>query len=68
MKIVSRYEKGEELPWELYNLKEDRTETIDLSKIHVEKLKELIHLYHSTANEVQAIPYRELQQKRKMKQ
>lgn len=66
-KIVSRYDykTNAELPWELYNLKDDRSETKNLSQTNPEKLKELIALYTQWASKVQAVPYTELQAKRK---
>lgn len=38
-------------PWELYNLKEDRSETKDLATTHPEKLKRLITLWNQRAEQ-----------------
>lgn len=66
-KIVSRYDYATniELPWELYDLESDRSETIDLSKQHAAKLKELVDEYAVITAKVKAVPYRELLESRK---
>lgn len=66
-KIVSRfdYENNIELPWELYNMQNDRSETNDLSSGYPEKVKELETLYVEWADRVNVIPYRVLLEKRK---
>ena len=66
-KIVSRYERKQELPWELYNLKNDRSETEDLAKKKPEKVAELKLIYQNWAERVHVIPYSELQKKRTQK-
>lgn len=69
-KIVSRYdyETNTELPWELYNLKTDRTEAVDLSDRHPEKVAELSGMYAQWAKKVKAIPYKDLREKRRLRQ
>jgi arylsulfatase A-like enzyme len=66
-KVVSRYDyaTNTELPWELYNLEDDRTETIDLSKKHPEKVSELNGLYLQWAKKVNAVPYKDLRDRRR---
>lgn len=66
-KVVSRfdYTTNTELPWELYDLKSDRSETHDLSNRHPEKLKELTALYATWAAKVHAVPYRNIVEARK---
>ncbi|MEZ6090484.1 MAG: arylsulfatase [Pirellulaceae bacterium] len=39
--------------WELYNLKEDRTERTNLAREYPEKLRQLVELWHSTDKEFQ---------------
>ncbi len=46
-KLVKEYKK----PWELYNLKKDRTELNNLSKSHPEKYAQLITLWEAWATE-----------------
>ncbi len=38
---------GEDAPWELYNLKEDRSETHNLATAHPEKVRELAGIWES---------------------
>lgn len=45
------------LEWELYNMKEDRTELNDLSKTHPQKRKELIETYNTWARENHIRPF-----------
>ena len=68
-KLVSRYDykKNVELPWELYDIKNDRSETINLAKKYPEKYAELQNVYNHWAREVQVIPYQTLLEKRKNK-
>jgi len=68
-KVVSRfdYEKNVELPWELYNIKEDRPENVNLATKNPEKLNELIALYSDWSKKSQVIPYAQLLEKRKAK-
>jgi len=46
---ISAQRKGE---WELYNLKNDRTETKNLAEENPEKLKELVGLWNSWADQM----------------
>jgi arylsulfatase len=68
-KLVSRfdYEKRTELPWELYNLKTDRSETENLIHDNTELAAELEKLYKDWAKRVQVVPYIELQEMRRQK-
>lgn len=68
-KLVSRYDyqKRAEFPWELYNIKTDRSETNDQSAQMPRKMEELKKLYFEWAKRVNVIPYRELQDLRKSK-
>jgi arylsulfatase A-like enzyme len=59
-KLVSAYEGA----WELYNLKDDRTETSDLSAQYPEKVNELRGLYESWARENKVLPWNEVKQLR----
>lgn len=56
-KLVSLFERGE---WELFNLKEDRTEINDLVKIHPEKVKQLESIYNTWALKSNVLPWEEL--------
>jgi arylsulfatase len=69
-KIVSRYDyaTNTELPWELYDLQADRSETKDLSKSNTGKLNELIAEHRSLSNRVNAVSYKQLLESRKTKQ
>lgn len=51
---------GENGPWELFNLKADRSETNDLVKKHPEKLHELEALWNSKLEEFQELVSRDL--------
>ncbi len=66
-KLVSRYNRtaGTEFPWELYNLREDRTETEDLSAQFPEKTAELEKIYFEWAERVNVLPYSMVQELRK---
>lgn len=66
-KIVSRfdYATNTELPWELYNIKEDRSETHDLALQQPKKLAELRQDYYTWVTKTHAVPYPELLSKRK---
>jgi arylsulfatase len=68
-KLVSRfdYEKRTELPWELYNLKTDRSETENLIHDNTELAAELEKLYNDWAKRVQVVHYIELQEMRREK-
>lgn len=69
-KIVSRYDysTNTELPWELYDLQADRSETKDLSGVNTGKLNELIADHRSWSEKVKAVPYKQLLESRKAKQ
>lgn len=62
MKLVSRYDyaKQEPLPWELYDMTRDRSETNDLASKNPEKVKEMEMLYAAWAEKVKVVPYKEL--------
>ena len=62
-KIVSRYDYRErkELEWELYNLRDDRSEVNNLSEDHPEKVAEMIRLYESWAADNNVLPFSEIQ-------
>jgi arylsulfatase len=66
-KIVSRYEKNQELQWELYNMKNDRSETEDLSKKYPHKVAELNLIYQNWAERVHVVSFNEIQIKRTKK-
>lgn len=57
-KLVSILEKGE---WELYNLKEDRTETNDLAHTYPEKVKRMERIYETWALKSNVLPWEELE-------
>ena len=65
-KLVSRFdhENNSELPWELYNLKSDRSETHDLAKSNLMKVEELEALYRDWATRVNVIPFKTIKDKR----
>lgn len=54
---------GEERPWELFNLKADRSETHDLAKMHPDKVKELEAAWQSRLAEFQELASRDLPKK-----
>jgi arylsulfatase A-like enzyme len=68
-KLVSRfdYENRTELPWELYNLKTDRSETENRIQNNSVLAAELEKLYNEWAKFVQVVPYGELQEMRRRK-
>lgn len=57
-KLVSRFDEKlkKELPWELYNLSSDRSETNDLVAKYPERVKELKQLYSQWAERVHVAP------------
>ncbi len=59
MKIVKRY-PGD---WELYNVKEDRTESLNLIEKMPEKAKYLIAKYNEWAAKSKVVDWKELQTK-----
>ena len=67
-KLVSRYDyqNRTELPWELYNLKTDRSETTNLFDKNAEKAAELELLYKKWADRVKVLLYSELQEMRRL--
>ena len=65
-KLVSAYDNGKKrfLEWELYNLKEDRSELNDLSEKYPGKKAEMIQAYEKWAERVGVIPRKTLDKKR----
>ena len=65
-KLVSAYDNGKKrfLEWELYNLKEDRSELNDLSEKYPGKKAEMIQAYEKWAERVGVIPRETLDKKR----
>jgi arylsulfatase A-like enzyme len=65
-KLVSRFENQSktELPWELYNLKNDRSETTDLASDNKTKAEELKAIYFEWAKRVNVLPYGQILEKR----
>jgi len=65
-KIVSRfdYEEMVHLPWELYNIAEDRSETRNVVDMYPQKRDSLIVLYDRWAERVGVMPYDELRKMR----
>lgn len=61
-KLVSRFDnqKQTELPWELYNLKTDRSETIDLFQTNQDVAQDMEKLFINWAKRVNVISYTEL--------
>ena len=51
-KLVSKYQKGSEYNWELYNLEQDRSETNNLVEVMPSKAKELEILWKGWARNV----------------
>ena len=45
-------------PWELYNIKDDRTETNDLAQKHPERVANMVNTWHQMATEVLEAPKR----------
>jgi arylsulfatase len=62
-KLVAMYDT----PWELYDMKMDRSELKDLSKGMPGKAKELRLLYEAWAKRVDALPWKEVLEARKKK-
>ena len=52
-KLVSRYPGG----WELYDIEADRTEMVDLSKLHSARVQEMSGLWEAWANRVGVKPW-----------
>jgi len=65
-KLVSRFdnETNSELPWELYNLKNDRSETNDLTNMYPGKVEELTRIYNEWASRVNVIPFKTIVDRR----
>ncbi len=65
-KLVSlfNYKENTPEPWELYNIKEDRTETNDLASKRPEKVTELSKLYNEWADRTNVLPFEKVQMKR----
>ena len=55
-KLVSRSQG----PWELYNLREDRTELNDLAQAKPDMLENLVIYYQQTADRCGVVPYERL--------
>jgi arylsulfatase len=53
-KLVARGKKG---PWELYDIEEDRTETVDLAEKYQEKVKEMAKMWQTWAGRTGVIPW-----------
>ncbi len=68
-KIVSRYndDTETELPWELYNLVEDRTETNDLARKQPERVMEMRKAFESWFKRTNSISHKDLVKMRKEK-
>ena len=49
--------KGSEGPWELYDLKEDRTEMNDLAQKHPEQAKKMAEMWDQWARRAQVLPW-----------
>lgn len=62
LKLVSKWNKKEDQngPWELYDLKVDRTETHDLASEHPEKVEELSALYAAWAKRANVLDWDEV--------
>ena len=61
-KLVSEYPENR---WQLYNLKDDRSELKDLSAKHPDKVARLVMQYEQWAERVGVIPFEQLDKKRK---
>jgi arylsulfatase len=61
-KLVSRYvfEEMKQMPWELYNLKEDRVELNDLSEDYPEMVKEMEKMWISWADSCNVMDFEQL--------
>jgi arylsulfatase A-like enzyme len=66
-KIVSRFKELDEGQWELYNIKEDRSEMNDLSEMYPEKIKAMEQLYKDWALRINVVPFKDLKKTRKKK-
>lgn len=68
-KLVSAGGKGPDGDWELYNMKNDRSETKNLAAVHPEKVKELAELWnkHEKEFDQQAGPAEKAKPKGKVK-
>ncbi|MDB5273990.1 MAG: sulfatase [Chitinophagaceae bacterium] len=68
-KLVSRYDykNNVELPWELYDIKNDRSETNNLAKKDLVKYAELQKVYATWADQIHVVPYQKLLTLRKEK-
>lgn len=58
-KIVTDDDRAQNIQWELYDLANDRSETNDLAKQHVQVVKELSQQWHNFARRVHAVPFPE---------
>ena len=59
--------KGRNGKWELYNMKTDRVEMTDLSKVHPERTSKLKAMWQSYAKRANVIPWPESKKKNKKK-
>jgi arylsulfatase len=68
-KLVSRYDykNNVELPWELYDIKNDRSEINNLAKKDPSRYAELQKVYTTWANQIHVVPYQKLLTLRKEK-
>ena len=60
-KLVQDFEKGNPNNWELYNLLNDRTEQNNLILSEPEKADEMIDMYYEWANELNVLPWVEVE-------
>jgi arylsulfatase len=68
-KLVSRFNYAENRPekWELYNMRNDRTETHDLSEQLPAKAEELMILYDAWAAKSNVVPFEKIRIRRNPK-
>ena len=60
-KLVQDFEKANPNNWELYNLLNDRTEQNNLILSEPEKADEMIVMYYEWANELNVLPWVEVE-------
>ena len=66
-KLVSKYQRDNPGPWELYDLKQDRTEMHNLADQRPEIVQELKAMYQAWTKRCHVMPWSELQALRKKK-
>ena len=66
-KLVCKWNPKNEEAWELYNIKEDRTETKDLSELQPVKFAELKQYFETWASENGVLPRSEIKKIQKEK-